>query len=161
MDNSFVVKLMERATKAYGYPRNSCRKCNIGPRELRTERKAILAGPLHVLATAFMARLPFDLPHELDHEKLRNLYLRDGIGLVKCNGHTYWVRRKQFSRWIRKNAHRICVTTAEKIRRETAWDREYTQSYYRMVEADERWLDEELEEFLMNEEPPLEEVDYI
>jgi hypothetical protein len=148
-DNSFVSNLIQRHTtpnEPINYCRGELQKSNLLKEELlaiKTSHKGILCGTLLALAKIEMAKLPWHLPHPIDEQKLALLYARNPVGIINRGefgfGTLVYVHKKQFAKWIRKNAFRICKTSVQLRAEETTYHREWEL----MMEEDMDRLEQE------------------
>lgn len=137
VDSSYVVSILERPSKtASRPPRNIFSNDWIDPKFTKTERKGIICGPLAELAATALRGAHFFLPHSIDPMRLAAIYEKQNIGLVREEHFLYWVHKKPFVRWARQNASRICETTAERTKKETAMEHEFEEDYWKGVNSE-------------------------
>lgn len=105
-------------------------------RMLKTDKKSILCGTLTLLAEFILSKLNIALSHPFDPIKLNFLYAKNGLGCVKRDRAIFWVRRKYFEKWIRKNVYRILMTSAQLNKEETDANNAWEDDYWEKVESD-------------------------
>jgi hypothetical protein len=143
-DNSFVAVVFKRAEKRQN-PRNIFRDSFGGP-EMWNEvrilgRKSVIRGTLMELAVLFLAQMNISLEREIDTKKLKVLFDKQKPGVVYYNGGFYWVNKKAFGRWVKKNATKICKNTKQLQAASTRGE----QYYWDFVEEEDSEFFEELE----------------
>ena len=158
--NSLVTEVFERGRGIYR-PRNVFRQgIEINPRLitcLNTNEKGILCGPLCELAARFLAQISIPLERPIDEKKLRKLFLKHKRpGCVKiCHGHIYYVKKKAFGKWVKRNALSILMTVSQLRAAETRIDqamRHYELELQEQVDDDELMDNEPVDVSLHEEE---------
>lgn len=103
-----------------------------------TNQRSIIGGPIEELAALFLAQSFFQLKRPIDLPKLTKLFEANGTGLVKKEEGYYWVRRKPFAQWVRRNATAICKTVAQMRAEQTHINQKYETEYRQFIEEDEK-----------------------
>lgn len=132
-DNSFVTAVIE---KAKGF-----RHTNIFQEFLKEDpglskrlsvasQKGVLCGTLQSLTIPFLAQMYISLERPIDDKKLAELFGKQKPGLVKYDFGIYWVNKKAFGKWVRRNALRICATVVQLRTEETRSNKAFEDDYY-------------------------------
>lgn len=137
-DNSCVKTVVKRYSgprrSRENYFRENCQHRKYDFALTKTDKRGIICGPLPILAEMLLVDCNLALSYPIDFHKLYELYKKNGLGLVKQDGHMVWVRRKYFQKWLHENAYRVCQTTAQRRKQETALIQRHEDAYNRDYE---------------------------
>ncbi len=136
-DAGFVVRVLKRSSRPSVLP-NVCAPWRAKEHLYKTRnRRGMLCGPIAELAMLCLSKVPFFVPHHVDPRKVANLFEKQRRpGLIREKHSIILVHKKQFGRWVRQNASKICATSRELDRRNTARNQAFEDDYWISVRED-------------------------
>ncbi|MGV8152024.1 MAG: hypothetical protein ACP5OG_03010 [Candidatus Nanoarchaeia archaeon] len=141
---SWVCEVVSRAKKAvikrnpnifYEDLKNDpsgAKRCNV------KGKNNVLFGPLPELARLFLAKMQITLNHFVDAKKLGELYEKDNMpGCIGSpNSIFFYVKKKSFGKWVRKNALKICMTSNQMRAHYTSQNLSDEKEYWEEVQEE-------------------------
>lgn len=110
VSNSNVIEILQYRPPNVRTITNVYETLHDSYRSRLVRRGGTLTGDIITLGYFCMSRLPYPIQQPPDPVKLKNLYFRSMVGLVKKEGDMITVREKSFMKWIKANHTRIILS---------------------------------------------------